>query len=114
MKLTNDQQKGQELMEGLISKSWKDEAFKKELIASPVATIERFTGKTSRLPEGVSVVVEDQTNSGVVYLNIPAKPDFSNMELTDEQLELVAGGESVVAGLVCLGAGILIGYMINH
>jgi hypothetical protein len=63
----------------------------------------------------MTVVVEDQTNPSIIYLNIPAKPDYSNIELTDEQLEVIAGGEIGIAlgigiGLAALGGGIAVGY----
>jgi len=36
--------------------------------------------------------VVDQTNAKVVYFNIPAEPDISNLELGEHELEMVAGG----------------------
>lgn len=39
------------------------------------------------------MVVSDQTDPNMMYLYIPPKPDFDDMELTNEQLEQVAGGE---------------------
>lgn len=115
MELTENQKKGQEFIEKLIKNCWEDNAFKKELIASPVATIEKVAGKRSRFPKGTQVVVEDQTDPSIVYFNIPAKPNYDNMELTDEQLEIVAGGEivGITIGLIALGAGIAVGYYIS-
>ena len=112
MELTENQKKGQEFIEKLIKNCWEDNAFKKELIASPLTTIEKVAGKKSRFPKGTQVVVEDQTDPSIVYFNIPAKPNYDNMELTDEQLEIVAGGEIVVVvGLtVAFGAGLAVGY----
>ncbi len=84
--------KAQETMNSLINKCWEDENFKQELIASPRATIEKFTGKPVKIPKGVQLVVNDQTNSSFAHINIPAKPNFDDMDLTDEELEAVAGG----------------------
>ena len=36
--------------------------------------------------------MEDQSDSNKIYLNIPQKIDFENLELSEEQLEKVAGG----------------------
>jgi len=92
MKLTEQQQKAQEFLASIYTKVWKDTAFKQELIANPIATLNTFTGKTANLPTNKTVLVEDQTNPNHIYLNIPAKPNLEDMELSEEQLEAVAGG----------------------
>lgn len=84
--------KTQELLQSIIQKSWEDEAFKQELIANPVKTIEELTGEKMNIPEGKTLVVKDQTDEATVFINIPAEPDMENMELNEEQLEAIAGG----------------------
>lgn len=37
-------------------------------------------------------LIETMSKASKVYINIPPKPDYDNMELTDEQLEEVSGG----------------------
>ncbi len=99
-------------MATLAQKAWKSAAFKEQLVKDPAATIKEVTGYT--FAENVKVVIEDQTDESVIYLNIPRKVDYNNFELTDEQLELVAGGEAV--GLILIGlfaAGLSIGLAIN-
>jgi hypothetical protein len=81
----------QKLYADIVQKAWEDTTFKKELVANPVATIEKFTGKKVNLPEGKTIVVRDQTDESVVYINIPAAPEV-DAELNEEQLEAVAGG----------------------
>jgi hypothetical protein len=89
MEITQDQK----LYVEIIQKAWEDAAFKEELVANPVATIEKFTGKKMNLPEGKTLVVRDQTDDSVVYINIPAESKKSvDTELDDAQLEAVAGG----------------------
>ncbi|UKB83915.1 NHLP leader peptide family RiPP precursor [Chryseobacterium sp. MEBOG06] len=75
----------------IVQKAWDDAEFKKELIANPVATIEKFIGKKLNLPEGKTLVVRDQSDGSSVYINIPAKVEV-DAELNEEQLEAVAGG----------------------
>lgn len=84
--------KNQKIIATLFEKAWGDPAFRAALVANPEAVIQELTGQTLDLPEGKRLVVVDQTDAEVKYLNIPAEPDFDEMELTDEQLEMVAGG----------------------
>lgn len=86
------EQRKQEVIEAIISKAWEDASFRKELLTDPVNAIERLTGVKVVLPEGKSLVINDQTDKSKVYVNIPAEPEIENMELTEEQLEAVAGG----------------------
>ncbi len=86
------EQRKQEIVEAVISKAWEDTNFRKELIADPYQAIEKLTGVKVVLPEGKSLVITDQTDKSKVYVNIPAEPEVENMELTEEQLEAVAGG----------------------
>ena len=84
--------KEQKLLQTIVRKAWDDAAFKQELIADPVNAIENLTGKRVKLPEGKTIVVRDQTDASVVYINIPAEPNMDDMELNEEQLEIIAGG----------------------
>jgi hypothetical protein len=81
----------QKLYAEIVQKAWEDAEFKKELIANPVATIEKFIGKKLNLPEGKTLVVRDQTDESAVYINIPPAKQL-DAELSEEQLEAVAGG----------------------
>ncbi|WP_299435391.1 NHLP leader peptide family RiPP precursor [uncultured Aquimarina sp.] len=95
MKLTDKQKKSQELLQKIINKAWENTEFKEELIANPIAAIEKATGERVRLPEGKTLVVKDQTNESTIYINIPAEPKMEDMELNEEQLETIAGGGSI-------------------
>lgn len=84
----------QKLYAEIVRKAWDDAEFKKELVANPVGAIEKLTGKKINLPEGKTLVVRDQTDDSTVYINIPAIPQMDG-ELSEEQLEVVAGGASI-------------------
>jgi ABC-type uncharacterized transport system ATPase subunit len=93
MKITLEQQeKGKQLHQELVQKAWESATFKEQLINNPEATIAKITGVKSNTSSDVKIVVEDQTDANIIYLNIPAKVNIEDFELTEEQLELVAGG----------------------
>ncbi|MGF7219177.1 arginyl-tRNA synthetase [Spirosoma lacussanchae] len=86
--------KEQKLYAQIVQRAWEDAQFKEELVANPVAAIEKLTGQKLSLPEGKRLVVRDQTDEATAYINIPAKQNTEDVELNEEQLESVAGGAS--------------------
>jgi hypothetical protein len=115
--ITKEQQiKGQELMNSLVEKALENATFKEQLIKNPSEAIEFLTGK--KFENKINIVVEDQTSLNHIYLNIPTKPKLDEFELTDEQLEMVSGGEFIVGGVIIgvavgaalLGGGMYVGY----
>lgn len=88
----------------VINKAWDDDNYRAELVASPAAAIKKLTGY--ELPENAKVVVVDQTDPSVAHINVGPKPDFEDMELSDEQLEAVAGGGEIwLLTLTCVIVG---------
>lgn len=83
----------------IIAQAWKDEAYKQELLSNSKAVIEREFGV--QLPAGMNVRVmeEDSTN---LYFVLPARPNLSNAELSEEQLETVAGGATLLLTTVTI------------
>ncbi len=108
----------EEIKKGLqtvVNKAWDDAQFKSDLVSNPKSAIESATGL--KVPEHVAIVVNDQTDEDTVFLNIPPKPNFDDMELTDEQLEQVAGGEvgSIIITGLALGSSLFLsGTMVNQ
>jgi hypothetical protein len=90
------EQRKHEVIQAVISKAWEDPTFRKELIADPTTTIEKLTGVKIVLPEGKELVIADQTDKSKIYVNIPAEPEIENMELSEEQLEMIAGGGQTI------------------
>lgn len=91
MELTREQ----ELFQQVINEAWENEEFKKNLLVSPVRTIEKLTGKKLAIPKDKTLVVRDQTDDSVVYINIPKVANMEDEELKEEQLEAVVGGQSL-------------------
>jgi hypothetical protein len=81
-----------ELETALIEKCWKDPEFKKAVVSDPKAMLERQTGQ--KLPPQVKIYVHEE-DANTLHLSIPPAP--SNLaELSDEDLEKVAGGTDVI------------------
>lgn len=100
MSLTKEQQ----LLQTIITKAWKDDRFKQDLISNPIKAIESIKEMSIKLPEGKTIVVCDQTEEAIIYINIPAKLNIDDVELDEAQLEVVAGGgkltEPIIRGFI--------------
>ena len=82
-----------EMERSLVQRSFDDEDFRKRLLDDPKETVEQELG--SRLPESVQVrVVEESAET--IYLVLPSDSPLveSFGELSDEELETVAGGST--------------------
>ena len=84
-------QEGQEQANKLgqvVAKAWQDEAFKQRLLANPQAVLQEHG---IAVPDGVTVrVVEDTAETK--HLVLPTNPAG---ELSDDELERVAGGAAL-------------------
>ena len=80
----------QQFEQQLIEKAMKDESFRKQLIENPGAIIEAEFGR--KITESIKInVLEEDANT--VYLILPqVSNQSSEMELTDAELNAVAGG----------------------
>jgi Nitrile hydratase, alpha chain len=79
-----------EMERRLIERSLEDEDFRQRLLDDPKGAIEQELG--GRLPESIEVrVVEESADT--IYLVLPsASPLGKGVELSDQDLEQVAGG----------------------
>lgn len=97
----------QKLNAQVIERAWSDTQFRNELLANPVETMEKLTGNKVNLPQGQRLVVIDQSDESTVYFNIPRKIDINTLELTEEQLEMVAGG--ITPTYIAFALGVMAG-----
>jgi len=92
-----------------IKKSWFDEDFKSALIVNPKKMLFEEFGDT--IDDEVSIAVVDapdftkedfviNRSKNSLLIKIPPKSTIVNAELTDDQLEAVAGGNLLLANLV--------------
>ena len=89
-----------EMERRLVQRSLEDDAFRQRLLEDPNAAVEQELG--TRLPEDVRVVAVEETQE-TIYLVLPsASPLGEGGELSDRELEAVAGGwDAQTAGLTC-------------
>lgn len=86
-------QSRQELESKLIAKAWQDETFKQELLSNPKVAFAKEMGQP--LPENIEIRVLEETPT-TFYIVVPKNPEVSE-ELSDEALEAVAGGATILA-----------------
>lgn len=71
----------------VVAKTWADEGYKARFLADPAAVLQE---EGIAVPAGVELRAVENTDS-VLYLTLPPKPSD---DLTDEQLNQVAGGST--------------------
>jgi len=105
MKVTLEQRrKSEKLIETLVSKARESAKFKERFINNSKEVLEEALN--IKFPSEKEIIVEDQTDSSKIYLNIPQNINISDLELTEEELERVSGG--IVCGGLCV-LGIIAG-----
>jgi hypothetical protein len=80
----------------LIQRSLEDEDFRQRLLADPKGIIEQELG--GRFPESIEVRVVEES-AQIIYLVLPsASPLGQGGELSDQELDAVAGGDEIIGG----------------
>lgn len=99
MEISKLSQVDQENWKKIFAKCHEDATFKQELIANPVAALEKLADKEIN-QEGFKLVVTDQSDPSTVYINIPSNDQADDLQLTEEQLEFVAGGSCFISAII--------------
>ena len=90
----------------LVEKCWKDPEFKKQVLADPKGMLELHIGQ--KLPGDLKIFVHEE-NAETLHFSLPPAPTNAT-ELSDEDLEKVAGGtELFVAFSVGLSVALSVG-----
>jgi hypothetical protein len=87
----SDRQEHERKYEQIVAKAWTDPAFKARLLADPHAV---FAEYQLAVPAGTRVRVVEDTEQERHFV-LPRRP----ADLTDEQLDLMAGGKASAFGV---------------
>ena len=93
----------QETYQALLSRSATDLDFRQRLLADPAATVAEFTGR--EVPDTFNVsFIENRADATVVL------PDYvdPSVELSEDELEAVAGGTEIAGTAIVIGIGIAV------
>ncbi|MEH1770606.1 NHLP leader peptide family RiPP precursor [Nostoc sp.] len=84
----------QDIEARIIAKAWKDEAYKQELLSNPRSVIGREFGV--EFPSDVNVQILEENPTSLHFV-LPMSPVAIAQELSEEQLEAIAGGYALSA-----------------
>jgi hypothetical protein len=88
----------------LTKKAWEDDGFRRRFVADPKGMMAEYFGQP--MPDTLRVTVHEES-AGDLHFVIPARPPADALgELTDAELEQVAGG-TLAAVLVYAAASIV-------
>jgi len=79
-----------EKIKKIIIEAWDNDTFLNELKNNPKRSIEKFLGEKINTTKKIKII--DKTDPETVYITIPKKPILNDIELSENQLEKVAGG----------------------
>jgi hypothetical protein len=101
----------------IVKKTWENAVFKKELLANPKSVLERELQSIQpgvKLPASINVKVVEET-ADTIYLVLPRNPkEALGKELSDSELEAVAGGTITVVGVGIAAVTVNTGANVNQ
>jgi hypothetical protein len=104
MSMTTSRLTRHDLEAKIVKRCWENDGFRKEFLSDPASAFAKYENKPkAKLPK--IVVHEEQPGSWHIVL--PAKPDKAG-ELSDDELEKVAGGTDLMATLLIGGGAALV------
>jgi hypothetical protein len=77
----------------IVALAWQDDDFRRKFVADPKGQVEARIG--TKLPESFKITVHEETDNSLHFV-IPPKLTPNLAELSDEELEKVAGGSEFV------------------
>jgi hypothetical protein len=77
----------------IVARAWQDDAFRQKFVSDPKSQFEERLGH--KLPAALKMTVHEEDENNVHFV-IPMKPKVALDELSDAELEKVAGGTDVL------------------
>jgi hypothetical protein len=93
--LENEQGTRRQLEAALVTKCWKDPDFRQKVVSDPKGMLEQHIGQ--KLPPQMKIFIHEEDTDTVHFSIPPAPADLT--ELSDAELESVAGGTDVFTTL---------------
>ncbi|HWI28172.1 MAG TPA: NHLP leader peptide family RiPP precursor [Stellaceae bacterium] len=94
----------QDIEAKIVKRCWENDAFRKEFVADPAGCFVKYLNvPKAQLPK----IVLHQEEAGSWHIVLPAKPAKTG-ELSDAELEKVAGGTDVIA-TIAISLGVVSG-----
>jgi len=105
-----------ELEEKIVARAWKDDEFRRKFLADPKGQFEEHLGV--KLPESLKITAHAESENSLHFV-IPQTPAQKLDELSDEELEKVAGGVTptvtlIVASLMASATGTAFGVVVSQ
>lgn len=97
----NNEEKNKELIIKAIEEAHTDAAFREKLLSDPLEAINSLTDQKFDFESGKKIVFVDQEDAApantdtVFYINIAEQNNIEDLQLSEEQLEAIAGGKSI-------------------
>src|SRR5258708_4447364 len=85
----------------IVALAWQDDEFRHKFVTDPKGQFEEKLG--TRLPESLKMTVHEEDENSLHFV-IPMRPKANIAELSDEDLEKVAGGTDVAITAAVIGA----------
>jgi len=86
-----------QIQEKLARRAWENPEFEAEFMADPKGTFEKYTGQ--KLPPELKIHAHYNSPDEIHFV-LPRRPEHVADELTDEDLERVAGGETAALTII--------------
>lgn len=90
-----------DLEEKIVARAWTDDAFRRDFVTDPKAQFEAHLG--TKLPEALRITVHEETPDNLHFV-IPVRPKGNLDELSDDDLEKVAGGVDAFTSVMVVGS----------
>jgi len=100
--------KKKEILFGAIDRATRDQEFRKKFIENPTKELSKVSGRkfkfkkydsisvTAGSVESVKDILTFNQDTRTIAVIVPNEGSFSNIQLTDDQLESVAGGKGLL------------------